>query len=60
MNAFLLIYRHINERRETLTEGLVEGAVQNMEQYRQTIGALRELKILEAEVKDIERRTIDD
>jgi hypothetical protein len=60
VNAFLLIYRHINERCETLTDGLIEGAVQNMEQYRQTIGALRELRMLEAEVKDIERRTIDE
>jgi hypothetical protein len=60
MNAFQLIYRYIREREETLAQHLTEGSVQTMEQYRQTIGALKELKMLTEEVKDIERRAIDE
>jgi hypothetical protein len=60
MDVFHLIYKHIKERQDILAEHLVTGAVQSMEQYRSIIGGLTELKIMLEEIKNIERKFIDE
>jgi hypothetical protein len=60
MDPFKLMYRHLAERREALTEHLLSGSIQKIEDYRYTVGSLYEINLLETEVKDIERRFADE
>lgn len=59
-DPFHLIYRHLKERRETLSDHIGGGAPRSYEEYRQSVGALQEVHRLEQEVKDIEQRLIAD
>jgi len=58
MDPFHLIYRHLKERQEALSDHVVSGAPRNYEEYRQSVGALLEVERLLAEVKDIEQRFV--
>lgn len=60
MDPFQLIYRHLNERREAISDHVSSGAPRSYEEYRQSIGALQEVDRLFAEMKDIEQRLIAD
>jgi hypothetical protein len=60
MDPFTLVYRHLGERLDALSEHLVSGNPRTMEEYRQVVGSIQEVKRLLEEVKDIERRVIAD
>lgn len=60
MDPFHLIRRHLQSRREMLLDHLGSGAPRNMEEYRQIVGSLTEISLLEQEIAEIERRFVDE
>lgn len=60
MDPFHLIYRHLDERAEVMRDHVASGAPRSYEEYREAVGALREIERMLAEVKDIEQRFVAD
>lgn len=54
------LYKQIDERRETLADQLVLGAVTSLEQYRQVVGEIQGLDYARETLKSLLEKSDDD
>jgi hypothetical protein len=59
MDVFYQLYRHLDERRETLSDFVTSGGAKSYDEYRQHIGALREIEMMTQAIRELEKKHID-
>jgi hypothetical protein len=55
-----LLRRHAEERRESVVAYMTSGAAKDYSEYREQVGALKELNILSAELDELEKRYLEE
>ena len=54
------LYKRIREREEVLSDAIVNGSVQNWEQYKMSVGEIRGLSFAREELKALLEKNVDD
>jgi len=55
-----LLRRHVEERRESVNAYMTSGMAKDYAEYREQVGALKELSILHSELDDLEKRYLEE
>lgn len=57
MNPYELLFKFIRGRKQEIGESMIYGNVKNMEHYRQLVGNVEALQMIEDEMKQILEKT---